>query len=70
MAKKDVVDEIGLPVEAEEVLEAGTVEQVDAETEKVSKKGAPKYPKIPIGEGVDPLTAGIKIPNIEPNNKA
>ncbi len=28
------------------------------------------YPaSIPTGEGVDPLTAGVKIPNVEPNNR-
>ena len=80
MAKKDVVDEIGLPVEAE-VTEVAEVEQ--AEVKKSNKKVKlevngkvtttpvdadevdTKYPKsIPQGEGIDPLTSGVKIPNV------
>lgn len=30
-----------------------------------AKKGSNKYPKVPKHEGVDPLTAGPKIPNPE-----
>lgn len=81
MSKKDaLVDETGLPVESE-VVETPEVEEVDTErsveeaaTEdattgedgnKPAKKGSNKYPKVPKGEGVDPLTAGPKIANPE-----
>lgn len=75
-----LVDETGLPVESE-VVETPEVEEVDTErsveeavTEDATtgedgnepaKKGSNKYPKVPKHEGVDPLTAGPKIPNPE-----
>ena len=75
-----LVDETGLPVESE-VVETPEVEVEDTErsveeaaTEDATtgedgnepaKKGSNKYPKVPKHEGVDPLTAGPKIPNPE-----
>lgn len=60
MSKKNVVvDEIGFEVGVSDT------EEVVVETKKT-----PTYPKIPKDEGVDPLTAGPKIPNTEPNNQA
>lgn len=63
MSKKDVVvNEIGVEQEVEEVT---TAPELVEET-----KDTPTYPKIPQGEGVDPLTAAPKILNTEPNNQA
>ena len=48
------------------VEEAATEDATTGEDgNKPAKKGANKYPKSPKHEGVDPLTAGPKIPNPE-----
>lgn len=60
--EQEIVDEIGL---SQEPTTAPLVEEVVAET-----KETPTYPRIPKDEGVDPLTAGPKILNTEPNNQA
>lgn len=46
------------------------VNEIGEEQEVTTAPTLPTYPKVPQGEGVDPLTAGPTIPNIEPNNQA
>ena len=48
------------------VEEAATEDATTGEDcNEPAKKGSNKYPKVPKHEGVDPLTAGPKIPNPE-----
>ena len=51
---------------AKEVVNEGAQENVAPATEVVNGSDYPN--NIPKGEGVDPLTAGVRLPNPEPNN--
>lgn len=49
-----------------EVEKLGKVTTTPVDADEVDSD----YPKsIPQGEGVDPLTSGVKIPNVEPDNQ-
>lgn len=59
-------------VEAKEAQDKteSSVDSAQIDADPNYNDGDRKYPKAPIGEGVDPISDGIKLPNLEPNNKA